>query len=561
MKQVFLLLLLILALKGLQSQDLSNLSEKKAVEFGGGINATTSFYDVRGMENRRQPFFWQINANVNVDLFGTSVPFSATFSNQQNDFSQPFNIVGVSPKYKWITAHLGYRSMNFSTYTLSGVRFFGAGVEADIPNMPIEVSAMHGRLNKGIDPMDIPVGVTAVDVSPASGPAYDRWGTGAKVKYNKSFGSFEFIAFRAEDRAGSIFVPDSLQDLRPAENMILGFNADINIDKKTRVHLELARSYYTQNTSLPEEAIEAFTFADNFGALFTANTSTQMNNAVVLGASRDFGKFELNAKYNRVDPGYQTMGSPFLNNDLQNITGGIGFGLLKNKINFTGDFGVQTDNIDGLKDDQMQRIILNANANIQASQKLNFSLTASNFTTNAYQTGIITNDTLQFFQITENYSLSAFYTLNADKVPQSIFLTVSQQMTEDAEDNNSQISNFNLGYTITLQSIGLTGNVSVNYFRNDINPILTNGVGPTVALSKQIFEGKGSINATYANAQTIINGDRNSNVHTGRVGFQISLFKNSTLGIDASIVDQNPYTEGAVGFTEYRGNVTYGYNF
>jgi len=246
---------------------------------------------------------------------------------------------------------------------------------------------------------------------------------------------------------------------------------------------------------------------------------------------------------------------------LENITGGIGFALLKNKINFSGDFGVQSDNIDGLKDDRMQRLIINGNANINVSKRLNFSVTGSNFTNNAYQKGIITNDTLQFFQITRNVSVSGFYTISTDKVPQSLFLTVSRQETEDSEENNSEISNVNLGYTITLNKIGVTGNLAVNYFKNDINPIITDGIGPTVTLSKQVFKDKGSLNMTYANAQTIVNSERSSSVQTLRAGFNVALFGNSTLGIDATVVDMNPVGSDAPAFTEYRGNITYGYSF
>jgi hypothetical protein len=403
--------------------------------------------------------------------------------------------------------------------------------------------------------------VAVADMDPANGPAYDRWGGGAKVKYTKKFGSLEFIAFKASDRPGSIDVPDSIQNLQPAENLVLGLNADIKIDDKTTAKIEFARSYYTRNISLPDQAIQSFTFADNLGTLLKANTSTSINNAITAQASRNFGKFELNAKYKRVDPNYQTMGSPFLNNDLQNITGGVAFSLFKNKVTFAADAGVQKDNIDDLKEEETQRIIVNGNINVRATKKLNFSLSGSNFTTNSYQTGVVANDTLQFYQITRNLTLSTFYTISSGSIPQSIFLTISRQETSDAEDNASEISNFNLGYTISLSSIGMTGNVSINYFRNDINPILTNGIGPTLQLSKSVFESKGNVSLAYSNAQTIVDGERNSDVHTISPSFNVKLFKTSTLGIQASVVNQQPVGPQATGFTELRGNVSYSYNF
>ncbi|MEQ8338575.1 MAG: hypothetical protein RIA62_14560 [Cyclobacteriaceae bacterium] len=44
-------------------------------------------------------------------------------------FQQPFNQYGMSPTYKNVTAHIGFRSMNFSRYSLAGHLFLVPGLK------------------------------------------------------------------------------------------------------------------------------------------------------------------------------------------------------------------------------------------------------------------------------------------------------------------------------------------------------------------------------------------------------------------------------------------------
>lgn len=114
MKKGFLLLvILFLAVSALRAQD-EGPDWKHPIQVSGGLNATTGFYTAFGAPSRRPPFTYGLNANLNFKVLGMiDVPFSASFSQQQSNFTQPFNQYGISPKYKWVTAHIGYRNMTF----------------------------------------------------------------------------------------------------------------------------------------------------------------------------------------------------------------------------------------------------------------------------------------------------------------------------------------------------------------------------------------------------------------------------------------------------------------
>ena len=148
-----LLMLLGLLLHG-KTQDLENINKEDLFTYGGGISVTNTFYHSIGTPSQRDPYFWQVNANLNLSFMNiVNAPFSFTISQQNKSFSQPqpFNRFGISPTYKGLTVHLGHRTLSFSDFTLAGNLFFGVGLEYKPDHHPLRVSAMYGRFAKPVD--------------------------------------------------------------------------------------------------------------------------------------------------------------------------------------------------------------------------------------------------------------------------------------------------------------------------------------------------------------------------------------------------------------------------
>ena len=124
---------------------------KEYVKISGGLGLAGAFYNAFGAPAQRDPFYWQISGNLDITIGQISLPFSATFNQQERSFTQPFNQYGVSPKYKWITAHLGYRSLSFSEYSLSGNQFLGAGLELSPEKSIVKGKIVYGRFAKAVD--------------------------------------------------------------------------------------------------------------------------------------------------------------------------------------------------------------------------------------------------------------------------------------------------------------------------------------------------------------------------------------------------------------------------
>ncbi len=85
--------------------------------------------------------------------------------------------------------------------------------------------------------------------------------------------------------------------------------------------------------------------------------------------------------YERVDPGYQTLGAYYINNDLENITVNAAQPLFKGKVQLAMNAGFQRDNLDGNKSGSSTRAIGSVNATYAPTEKAVATINYSNFQT------------------------------------------------------------------------------------------------------------------------------------------------------------------------------------
>ena len=486
------LVLAVLTCSFLSGQDLSTIGEKpiwKEAKITGGIGGSLVGYATNGQPSQRPPFYWVVNANVNLDIYGMSIPFSATFTSQNQDFAQPFNQFGLSPKYKWVTAHLGFRSMQFSQYSLAGLTFLGAGVELEIPDSKWTVKAMGGRLIKAI-PLANGQNVVSEDA------AFERWGYGTNVGYKHKTGQIGFSVFKGEDVSTSINT-DSLLLLKPAENVVASVTLQQKIGKRLSFNSEFAVSSFTRDRRLDPVENNEFGYQNNFGWLIKSNSSTVTNSAFTGNLTYTLKAHSFGVTYRRVGPEFQSMGATYLNNDVEEVTGNIGTSILKRKLNLAGSLGFQRNNLaDNLYTDD-RRVIGSANVTWLISKKVILSGIYSNFRASSDPSAVNILDTIRFIQVTSNYGLVATYSTATEKLGHNVILSNNYQQANSISEgdlqsveNGSEFYNSNLSYTLTLipNQINLTAAANYNQF---ISPgVVNEAIGPTVAVSKPFFKKK-----------------------------------------------------------------------
>lgn len=538
-------------------QDLAAIGSEKPVAITGSFSNTNIFYHSFGMDARRDPFSYFLSGSLNIALYGWDIPFSINYSNQQTTFYQPFNQYGSSPTYKWLTAHIGWRSMNFSSYTLAGHTFLGAGVEMTPSKW--RIAAMCGRLNKAV----------AYDTTNQSAnlPSYERYGFGFKVGIGSATEYIDFIVFKAQDDPNSIVSPPAELNILPGENLVLGINIAKNIAKRVAFSGEWASSAYTRDIRADTVNINYFSIYSRLGGLFTPRASSSYYHAFKNTLTYTGNQYSIHTGYERVEPGYQTMGTYFFNNDMENITVGATTQLFQ-KISLAGNVGIQCNNLNNDQIDEQKRLISSLNLSYALSEAWNFVGSYSNFTANsrrAPRLNEIINSTdtlnLEFVQVTDNANFSAGYNGKQGENTCAIHLNMSYQIANERQgliitDRQSQFYSGNIGYSyrVAATDLGLTASFNANKTVDpDFNSLI---LGPSFALNKSFYEKKlkAIFSASYNSSLT--EGKNTGNIFTSRFNTHYNLNKsNFTL----SLVMLNRMAGSA--FTELTATMGYSYSF
>ncbi len=496
------------------AQQLDQIGKKSAFKVSGGLGVNQSLYLSSGV-NRVAPYSYVFNGNVTFSYAGIAVPLTFTYTNQNFSYTrQPFNIVGLSPTYKNLTLHGGYRNMSFSPYTLSGHNFLGGGVEWK-PKI-IQVAAMAGRLLKAVEYDSVQTPTQA---------AFERWGAGLKLGYNNKLGDqIQLIGFAAQDKLGSIKMPPIQSGLKPQENMVLSLGFKKVIFKKLSFQAEGARSAWTQD--IRSEQAKGDQPVINNLYFIKQRESTVFYNAYKANIAYQFSFMNLGFGFEHIDPGYRTLGAYYFNSDLENVTINASTSLFKKKVNISGSLGRQRDNLDKTKITQMKRTVGSLNVNYAATKRLNFNASYSNFSsyTNVQPIDrrylqLSSNDrfdTLSFVQISQSFNGGCTYKINeSDHAVRNIALNSSFQTT--ANKQNTQITAQNMGNaTLSYTQSWKKSNISLGFSANGNNSQYTTGTSQYAGLGLNA-----SVPMFKKKLRASLNANANNNYEKGKLTAQL----------------------------------------
>ena len=549
----FLLLLFVTSSLGLISQN--NTEKKDNFKISGGLGATQTFYNVNGIENRRDPYFWLVNANLNISIKGINIPFTASFSQQNKRFTQPFNQYGISPKIKSVIIHAGYRSLLFSNFTYNGLVFLGGGIEYNPTNSWVKLATFAGRFTKPVSSPEKEGLVSGV-------PAYGRWGGGLKLTIGKPANFVDIIAFKAKDILGSKLIYDNDSNLlKAAENLTGAIYTNQKIGKKFTFASELAFSAYNADQLAPEQVLLKYSYVNNFGTLFTPNSSSQFNKAMLANLIYQEKFMQIRFSYRRIDPEYKSLGCIFLNNDLEDITSTLSTRLFKNKVNLSVSGGIQRNNLNGELSNQMNRVIGSANLSYSINSSLNLSANVSNFNSSNVAKRVNGPDSLNYSQVTNSGGLNLNYSIGNNSKRQNIFLMTNVQTANDNQNKSNTFYNANFGYQLNLapKSTIITASLTTN--KNASSTSDNASAGLNAGLVKHFFAKKMRLNASTAYLINFIGGKQNGSSQIFRLIGNYTLNKHHSFSADLNILLKNSTDPSSKSFQEYRGSLIYNFTF
>lgn len=494
-----------------QSIDIGAIGKGKAFKVSGGVNASGIYYHSK--DNRsREPFTYFLQGNLNLGFYQFSLPISYSYSNQGGqlsyDLPYDFNRLSLHPRYKWILGHVGDVSMTFSPYTLSAHQFTGGGLELTPPN-GIKFSAMGGRLLIAV----------ADDGVAQTIPAFQRMGYGTKVEFNRTKFGVRMIGFYAKDDINSIPEIPEEKGVLPKENLVVSIGGRLLLLEALELDAEYASTAITQDL----RATATQGSRENVAALlFNHTAATEYYNALKASLNYRFAKYSLGVAYERIDPGYETLGAYYFNNDFENITLNGTSLLFADKVNVNFNVGYQRDDLDNQKESATNRTVGAVNVSINASDRLNISSSYSNFSTftnvKLDQFEVINDndpidnvtDALNYTQLSQSANLNINYVIAQNECFQQVS-SFNYALADVSNEQDEQVSiggastfhNFNVNYILGLLRVSLSFNTGLNWTYNTIGTQNSTTWGPVLGVTKKFFDNKLStgLNASYSNSQ------------------------------------------------------------
>lgn len=539
------------------ASDAKNLLKQDPLLISGGLNASMVFYDAKGMQMNRDPFYWSLNGNMNLSLYGKiSCPLSFTltqqdkqFSNGLDRFNQPFNQFGISPHYKWLTVHAGYRTMEFSEYSLSGAMFLGGGMEIAPTKGIVSGSVAFGRFLRAI-----PTG--GIDGVSVSLPSYERWGGAAKLKVGKDKNFIEFIYFKATDKKESIPF-DTSTNVLPADNQIVGLKFMKSIGEKLSFQGSYHYSMFTPNTYLPVSKIERFTYINK---VFSPRANSRFNASYNFQVDYEIKGYRIGAKFKRVDPDYASLGSVFITNDVQEFSGTLGKGFFKNRVNINLGVGTTRNNLDRNQIATQRRLALNGSVNMSLVKNMNLSLSYNSFSTDVVAIKDVFYDSIRLSQVNETGTMNISY--NLGKNIRHVFnLNTTYQESGGNKQAATSVFMLNPSYNMNVSKYNIGFTVAGAYTVSDALSSRTENFGPTLGLNTSFFKNKlkAGVNGSYQSSKmNKVLSNRNYAV-TSFLNY--TLTKSQALKVNYAFINRVAVVAGAQDFIENRLTIAYSYTF
>jgi hypothetical protein len=546
-----------------QAQDISSFAKQAPFAFNGNLQLRGVYYTATGIPSNRQPYSYILAGNPTISIYGFAIPISFTVSEQERSFRQPFNQFGLSPRYKWLTVHLGYRSISFSPYTLAGYTMYGAGVELNPGKL--RLGFMYGKLASATT-----LDTTTQSLVPFS---FSRKAYAARVGVGTEKTYFDVSWLQAKDDINSVPYKtyDSAYNITPAANTVVGISTRINLFRKFFIQGNIAGSVYTRDIQSPITLDSfnnnLFKLAKNFAVV---NGTSEFNTAGDVAVGYKGKSWGLKLQYIHIDPDFQSMGAYFFNNDIESYSIAPSFRLFKNKLRFSGSIGFQHDNVNSQKQSTTAKTISNANLGVDFTKHLGLDVTYSNFNNNQQPKTIRFADSLKIAQTTQNLSISPRYIFTSTSASHAIlgsanFMQLndySSYFAQNATSRNISFSQYFINYTYGILKAQMSLSFNLSSTQMSASGTNDNTNGGTVSVTKSLFKSALSINGSAGFFLDKRN-DGNSNIINLSANSAYTFAKHNNLNFLFYYTNNKPKNISSVlpAFTEVRMELAYGYNF
>jgi hypothetical protein len=535
------------------AQDISSLSMKGSPSLSGNLRLGGFYYTHDKESNPRlPPLGYQISGGLNASWGAIQIPISFVLSQHSLNVSNPFNMYGASPYYKWIKLHLGHRSLDFSPYVFSGRTFQGVGIELTPGKW--QVVGFTGRLRN----------LLAFREEVATGaivlPHFDRRIEGAKLGFGSRNNRFELMAIRVrdqEDQVNNFMFP-------PAENLVIGTRFQLRFFKRLQLQVNSSASLFTSNTTetRPREVSDVI---NQLSSIHPLTLGTRASLAGDAALNYNHKGYLIGLRYRRIEPFYQSLATNFIQNDVENITVQAAVPLLNKKLRIRGEVGRQRDNLQNHKAFTSNRWISAVTGTWLPGPNFNLMFRYSNYQHES-TTGVIeVIDTLRILTTTHNAMLNTQWKVY-EKEGRSVSLSLnifSNELVDEAllAERNNSFSGRGISSRVTylVKEWDASGGPIFNYNSYTYTGFSQGRKGGGFFISKGFWEKKINTTLVFNRQQNLL--DKKANGRLLNMNFQARYRINRTHQISLGIIYLENQTIITNSFKETRGNISYGLQF
>jgi hypothetical protein len=557
------LLLCILFSVDAVAQQLDSIGKQKPFAINGSIGASANFYSSNESFQSRPPFAWNLYGNLNPTIYSISLPVTFIINQFGKSYSSPFTQFGISPTYKWMKLHLGYRNIALSPLTFEGQSFKGVGLE--LTPGKLRMAAFYGNLN------------TAVNEDTSSGrfklPQFSRKGMGAKIGIGSSNNYFDLIAFHAKDDSASAKVITSIQPLKPQENTVAGTSFKITLFKKLSFTTDIAGSVLNEDTRFEKintdsNESKALAFA---GKYVTVNNSSIFSFAGQSVIQLSLNNFNTRFGYRRVEPDFKTLGTPYMLNDIQQLTTNTNISFYKGKLNLNLNGASQRNNLREDLNSELHNNSANVAINAMLGKSLNTGINFSGIFLKQEDGIARVNDSVRLDQEIYNISFYPNYSFGEGNISNSISANLNSNILED---NNPVTAAFTKIKSLSANSMysrqnsksGIGYNLNLLYNRFEQTTNTFSSIGGTLGGSAQLLKEKNlNIQASVGfQKNTYSVGEASSNIiYNGNISYRhkkhaFNAFVNYVRTPPTIVINPIPTV---VASDNFYGGLSYNYSF
>jgi hypothetical protein len=508
---------------------------RKKFSIRGQIGASSNFYSSNETVYTRPSFAWNVNGSFVAKINQVDLPFSFVVNQYTKSNSAAHIQFGMSPTYKWAKLYLGYRYLNLSPLTFGGQTFKGLGLELN-PGQ-FRFAAFYGRLNKAFN--------EDTSAGRSRAPQYSRRGYGFKIGIGNSSRFLDVIYFHAKDDSGS--ATNIKRSIGAQENAVFGSSFKLTLLKKITWTGDIAIGGLIQDLSSNRSNLDSSNkglrrFMNNF---LPDNVGTLAAYAGQSSLSYYSTKFNSNLSFRRVQPNFKSLGTPYLLNDIELITLGSNFSIVKRKLNISTSLSHQHNNLDNSLPVELQTQVGNININALLTQRFSLNLNFSGYNlrqkngNSEVPDSLRLSDTVLLKQRVSQFNINPSYYIPKENKIHFIAGNISLQRLKDKNPTTAARTNSNnlsasAMYTLSLikQAVSFSLNYLYSRYKQESNSYNSNGV--SLGTSAQLLKNKNlniSGNFGYYSNKFSNTGTQKNYSYSGNVGYNLkrhsfSLFAN-----------------------------------